>query len=703
MAVVAPEDLRLAQAEHTSLDRRFGALQFVRCVLVLLILIAALAVPGELGLDLGQVLPLSVAYLAISFGAQLADWWNNKRVAASASRRSPTPVQVVLLPVDSVYLAALTIPSGGTQSGFMWLFTLQLIAVTLLASPRTGVRLAMWDSALLLAITLLRLGGPLGHLVGTTDVVTPTVGAVAVRICGFWAVALSTAVFSALSERELRRSKAQLDALTEMASDMEEAMEAGGNADQIARLLLQSVLGPFGFRRVALIWDRKGTVMAVRAAAPAAWGRDQLGEGTATEDSAPGATAPGDSATGDSATENSTPGDGAAKDRGTGDGASEDGATGSTGPAGSATAVPAPAEGVAGNPAAAGGTGPGGRRAPVQSLSLGPDALSGSVPSRALAKNSPVLVRSLSGAGESVLDGVLPQASNVVVVPARAGRERRGVLVAESGPPVRRRMSRRSLEMVGRFAAHAALALSNADLREEVAWLAASDSLTGLANRRALTTALAREVARTARTREPLSLAVMDIDHFKSINDTFGHLAGDDVLREVASSMAGSVRDLDLVARYGGEEFAIVLPNCSSDDALMVVERVRAAVAHGCSLTKVTVSAGIATLVGAGGDGEALMAAADEALYASKRAGRDRASVAQPRVAPPAPARGEGEAGAGDAQVAAEDGAAEDRVAEDGAGQEVAAEDGAAEDGVTEDGAAEDEAPGAVNEPALSL
>jgi diguanylate cyclase (GGDEF)-like protein len=192
--------------------------------------------------------------------------------------------------------------------------------------------------------------------------------------------------------------------------------------------------------------------------------------------------------------------------------------------------------------------------------------------------------------------------------------------------------------MVTRFAAHAALALRNADLKAEIARLAASDPLTGLANRRALTTALTREVARSVRTKEPLSLAIMDIDFFKKINDTYGHMAGDDVLRAVADSMAATVRDVDVVARYGGEEFAIVLPNCPSEGALIVVERVRTAVASLNTVAKVTVSAGIATAAGtAGADAERLMADADEALYASKRAGRDRATLAPPP--PPGPPR----------------------------------------------------------------
>jgi two-component system, cell cycle response regulator len=534
---------RVADAEHTSLHQRFGALQCVRMVIVVLVIAAAAAVPRQLGMTLGQVLPLSLGYLAICLGGQIVDEMWEKGSPASSSRHPRALFQQMLLPVDSLYLAVLSVPSGGAQSDFIWLFTVQLISVTLLASPRTGVRLAMWDSALLLAITFLQLGGPLGQMLGEPQVFTPSPGAVAVRICGFWAVALCTAYFSALSERDLRRAKDQLAALTEMASGMEEAMEGGCGAEGIASILLGSVLGPFGFKQAAVIWDMKCWALAASGAA-----------------------------------EN--------------------------------------------------------RTAQVQAVELGHNALAGAVADRALRNNEPVLVHSLSGGDQPALDALVPDAVNVVVVPLRAGRERQGLLLAESGPPHNRRMSRRSLAMVRRFAAHAALALSNADLKEEVARLAASDSLTGLANRRALAGVLSREIARTARTNEPLSLAVMDIDHFKHINDTFGHLVGDQVLREVARTMAANVRDVDLVARYGGEEFAIVLPNCSIEGALMVVERVRAAVACAGTVSRVTVSAGIAMVVGEGNEGDVLMGAADGALYASKRAGRDRVTVAMPGTDP---------------------------------------------------------------------
>ncbi|HXW78645.1 MAG TPA: sensor domain-containing diguanylate cyclase [Acidimicrobiales bacterium] len=534
---------RLATAEHTSLQQRFAALQLVRVAIVALVIAAAAFAPAQLGLTVEQVLPLTLGYLAICLFGETVD-----RFRARRPNRSGTPLQQMLLPVDSVYLALLTVPSGGAQSDFILLFAVQLITVTLLASPRTGIRLAMWDSVLLIAISLLQLGGPIGQLLGAEKVVSPSAGVVAVRIVGLWAVAGTTAYFSALSERELRRSKAQLDALTQMASEMEQAMEASSGPEEIGAILLNSVLGPFALTRVALLWERKGRVMAARLAA----GDKEVSS--------------------------------------------------------------------------------------VRAGSLEKGALSGSVAVRALSENMPVLVRTLSQDTDPALEAILPAATNVVVIPLRAGRDHLGLLVAEAGPPVSRRLSRRSLDMLSRFAMHAALALNNADLNAEVARLAASDSLTGLANRRELSSALMREAARTARTKQPLSLAVIDIDHFKAINDTFGHLVGDEVLRVVAAAMARNVRDVDLVARYGGEEFAIVLPNCGSDGALAVVERVRAAVGSAATVTKVTVSAGIATSGGEGNDGEGLMAAADEALYASKRGGRDRVTVAT--VKPPAPAAG---------------------------------------------------------------
>jgi two-component system cell cycle response regulator len=188
------------------------------------------------------------------------------------------------------------------------------------------------------------------------------------------------------------------------------------------------------------------------------------------------------------------------------------------------------------------------------------------------------------------------------------------------------------LVMLAQFATHAALALRSARLLAEREKLASMDGLTGLANRREFDQVLAREVNRSERSKEPLSLVVFDIDHFKRINDTRGHLAGDEVLRAVGNVMAGAVREMDLVARYGGEEFAVVLPRCDQHDAVRVVERIRRAGQAEGELQDVTLSAGIATMPFNATDGLTLVAAADEALYESKRAGRDRYTISVRRA-----------------------------------------------------------------------
>lgn len=165
---------------------------------------------------------------------------------------------------------------------------------------------------------------------------------------------------------------------------------------------------------------------------------------------------------------------------------------------------------------------------------------------------------------------------------------------------------------------------------------ASVDPLTGLLNRRGFGEATSRMIEREAKAGRPVSVMIFDIDHFKSVNDRFGHAAGDDVLRVFASSIVGSLRITDLVGRVGGEEFAALLP-CSVDEALLAAERVREAfessgVAVDDDPLETTVSIGVA-----GGPAntelEVLMASADTALYQAKRGGRNRveaAAVEQP-------------------------------------------------------------------------
>ena len=151
--------------------------------------------------------------------------------------------------------------------------------------------------------------------------------------------------------------------------------------------------------------------------------------------------------------------------------------------------------------------------------------------------------------------------------------------------------------------------------------LADCDALTGLPNRRATMEHFAGEVARAERHRREFALLLLDIDYFKRVNDTLGHLAGDTVLRDVAAALDGGRRAVDIVGRIGDEEFVVILAEEGSDGAMMAANRLRENVAQGLS---VTVSGGLAVYPTDGLDWDRLFAVADERLYAAKNAGRNR-------------------------------------------------------------------------------
>jgi len=175
----------------------------------------------------------------------------------------------------------------------------------------------------------------------------------------------------------------------------------------------------------------------------------------------------------------------------------------------------------------------------------------------------------------------------------------------------------------------AAVALENARVYERVEEMAATDALTGLFNRRFFQEALVRELARADREKSRLALLLLDIDHFKQLNDSYGHTMGDVVLKQVAEILKGALRKGDVLARYGGEEFVIVLPSASPAGAQEFAERVRKAVAlssihPGGARQKVTVSVGWAIFPEDAAEPQALLERADRALYAAKEAGRNR-------------------------------------------------------------------------------
>jgi len=162
-----------------------------------------------------------------------------------------------------------------------------------------------------------------------------------------------------------------------------------------------------------------------------------------------------------------------------------------------------------------------------------------------------------------------------------------------------------------------------------------SDPLTGLANRRFFQEILLRELRRAQRSNQPLALIIADIDHFKGVNDTYGHSVGDEVLEQVGSIMLASVRATDFVIRYGGEEFVVLMPETRSADAVAVADKLRKTIGDtilestsrpGMTL-KVTISAGVAAFPADGQTGEQLILRADRALYWAKEHGRNRVST----------------------------------------------------------------------------
>jgi diguanylate cyclase (GGDEF)-like protein len=167
------------------------------------------------------------------------------------------------------------------------------------------------------------------------------------------------------------------------------------------------------------------------------------------------------------------------------------------------------------------------------------------------------------------------------------------------------------------LAVEVAVTLERVELLLRLESIARTDDLTGLPNRRAWEEELPREVLRSRREKRPLCVAMVDLDHFKRFNDERGHQAGDRLLKHGAAAWSAELRGTDVLARYGGEEFALALPSCPPDEALIVVERLRAATPEGQ-----TCSAGIACWDGEESAG-ALLGRADAALYEAKRRGRN--------------------------------------------------------------------------------
>jgi diguanylate cyclase (GGDEF)-like protein len=470
--------------------------------------VAILAVPALVGDPRLALVPLALGYLLVTGAIEL---FRRRRPERAAALLSGTVL------VDGVVVAIAIAMTGGYRSPLLFLVFLDVMAVTVLASYRTGLKLAIWCALLLL----------LAHAAAAADFVSieaEVSGRVAVvSAATFLLFAFAAAAFSTVNERALRHSRAQLETLVALGTELEHATRI----DEVMETMVRHSCARLGFARAAVLVRRGDR-----------W-RGVVDNGTTV------------------------------------------------------TLVAMPDH-----------------HAPLVWETW--------------ERAEPMLVRTID---DDVLDFALPGAHNVIVAPVVAEDDAIGVAVGEWGGDDDARMPGLTVQAFAQSAAHTALALHNAALLEEVERLATRDGLTGLANRRLLEESLERESARGRRLGTPLSLLILDVDHFKQINDSYGHPVGDRVLREMGEAISASTKAFDVAARYGGDEFVVLLPDCNAHDAVGVADRVRAEIVERIHDVPVTVSAGVATMPDNAIDADRLVAAADGALYEAKRSGRDRTAA----------------------------------------------------------------------------
>jgi diguanylate cyclase (GGDEF)-like protein len=227
-----------------------------------------------------------------------------------------------------------------------------------------------------------------------------------------------------------------------------------------------------------------------------------------------------------------------------------------------------------------------------------------------------------------------PDIKSEICIPVKSGETLLGTLNVESDK--KRPLTDDDLQLLSTLSSHIGVAIENAHLYEETQRLAITDGLTGLYNLRHFYEALEKEIQRSKRYHRSVSLIILDIDDFKAYNDLYGHLAGDDLLTELARLMSQVTRQTDTLARYGGEEFTIILPETETEGARLLAERLleevrehRFSTQDGQTIGQITISLGVATYPHHADSAKALVDAADKALLRAKQAGKSRLSVCE--------------------------------------------------------------------------
>ncbi len=503
------------------LDERLRLISIFRVAAISILLIGWFALPAARGADLPVYAGICLAYLAVMEG--VTQLWRR-------SGRRARLIFGAFAMSDALFLGWATYGQAGLDTPLRHLILLQIITISLLASFKTGIKLAVFNAWLLLGAVYLQESGLVDTLGGQTIVFGgEQYRALAVEIAVYLMVAIATTGFAAVNERELRRRRYDLEALAKFALRLDEAETPGA----VATSLLDAVADIYDCEPSLVIRKEERGVRII--------------------------------------------------------------------------------------------------------ASRGLPSTGALIPSEA----APVIARALESGttklvarrGEEV-DALLSRfgaAANIAIMPlhGRQGTVAGAMLVEQ---PARRgsRIERRMIAMLERFTSHASLALENAGLLAEVRALAITDPLTGLANRRHLDNVLERSTAQVRRGNGTLALMMIDIDHFKALNDTHGHQMGDEMLRRVARALEVEMRAGDLAARYGGEEFSIVMPGSRPDEVQQAAERLRRSIAQMDGPVPVTVSIGVSWAPEHGLTRDALVKVADDALYRAKEGGRNRVVVAAP-------------------------------------------------------------------------
>jgi diguanylate cyclase (GGDEF)-like protein len=249
---------------------------------------------------------------------------------------------------------------------------------------------------------------------------------------------------------------------------------------------------------------------------------------------------------------------------------------------------------------------------------------------RAMRERRPLLIADTAEAGAQGEDAEMESFRSAIFAPLLLGDEVLGTLSLSASRP--KAFQQADLQLLVSFAATTTAALHNAMLHAELQKIAVTDPLTGLLNRRGMLEQGRLEVERSQRTGKPLSAVMIDIDHFKEVNDRYGHSTGDLVLCSLADRCRSLIRTVDIIGRYGGEEFAILLPETDMFQAAAIAERLRIAVESEPFFTEegpvsITVSLGVSRAARVGADLQALIDQADMALYQAKQGGRNRVEI----------------------------------------------------------------------------